>query len=253
MLPILHLGPLAIQTPGLIILIGVWIGMSITERHATRYQVNGGVLSDLIFISLITGVIGARLAYVIHYPSAFTNNPISLISLNLGLFEPTWGLIVGLGVGGFYGWRKRLSYKASLDALTSGLAIFAISYHLSQFASGDGYGSPSNLPWAINLWGLSRHPVQIYAALVDILFLCLVWPRPAWFQAPGQRFVVYIALSAGERLFLEAFRGDSVFWGNFRSAQVIAWLILALCFWIIGKIKVKQDEVPEDKASAETI
>jgi len=245
MLPILHLGPLAIQTPGLIILIGVWLGMSVTERHAVRYQVNGGTLSDLIFISLITGVVGARLAYVIQYPSAFTNNPISLVSFNLGLFDPIWGLFVGLLVGGFYGWRKRLSFKGSLDALTSGLAIFAIAYHLSQFASGDGYGSPSNLPWAVQLWGASRHPVQIYEALADIIILCLVWPRPSWFQAPVQRFVVYIASSSGERLFLEAFRGDSVFWGGFRSAQVIAWLILSFCFWTFGKINVK----PVDKST----
>jgi len=47
----------------------------------------------------------------------------------------------------------------------------------------------------------------------------------------GQRFLTFLTLSAGARLFLEAYRGDSVLWGGFRSAQVIAWLILAICLW----------------------
>jgi len=244
MLPILHLGPLAIQTPGLIILLGVWLGLSLAERQTGRYQVNGSALYNLTFAGLIAGVIGARLAFVAHYPAAFKANPSSLFSLNLGLFEPVWGILIGSVISGIYGWRKRMPVRPTLDAFTSALAVFAIAFHLAQFSSGDAYGSPSNLPWAIELWGTRRHPVQIYEILAAVFILFLAWPRPTWFRISGQRFFAFIAVSAGARVFLEAFRGDSLLWGGIRSAQVIGWLVLAMCSWILGKYQVKPTSKP---------
>ena len=244
MLPILHLGPLAIQTPGLIILLGVGLGLSLAERQAGRYQVNGSYLYNLTFAGLIAGVIGARLAFVAHYPAVFIANPNSLFSLNLGLFEPIWGILIGLVISGLYGWRKRMPVRPTLDAFTSALAIFAIAFHLAQFSSGDSYGSPSNLPWAIELWGTRRHPVQLYETLAAVFILFLVWPRSTWLRISGQHFLTFIAMSTGARLFLEAFRGDSVLWGGIRSAQVIAWLVLAVCSWILGKYQVKPTSIP---------
>jgi len=239
MLPILHLGPLAIQTPGLIILLGIGLGLYLTERQAARYQVNGGVLYNIAFVGLLTGLVFARLAYIAHYPSAFTANPVSLFSINLTMFEPVWGTLFGLITASLYGWRKRVPLKPALDAFISGLAVFAIAYHLANLASGDAYGMPSNLPWAIELWGTRRHPVQIYETLAALIILWLVWPRPGWYGIVGQRFLAFIAMSAVARVFLEAFRGDSILWGGFRCAQVIAWLILAVCLYVLNKFQVK--------------
>lgn len=245
MLPVLHIGPLALQTPGLIILVGIWLGITLIEKQAVTYHVAGDVISNLVFLGLIVGVIGARLAYVIHYSSVFQSNPASLISLNLSLFDPVWGIILGIAGASLYGWRKGLSLRGSLDALTGGLAIFAIFFYLAQFASGDGYGSPTSLPWAVELWGAYRHPVQIYEMLAASLILWVIWPRPGWFEIPGQRFLVWVALSAGATVFLEAFHGDSVLWAGFRSVQIIAWVILAISLWAGGKLK-SGEAVPEE-------
>ena len=37
MFPILQLGPLALQVPGLLLLVGLWIGTLVVEREAVRY------------------------------------------------------------------------------------------------------------------------------------------------------------------------------------------------------------------------
>jgi prolipoprotein diacylglyceryltransferase len=40
---------------------------------------------------------------------------------------------------------------------------------------------------------------------------------------------LFVALTAGARLFLEAFRGDStLLFGGIRLAQTIAWMVLAM-------------------------
>jgi prolipoprotein diacylglyceryltransferase len=67
-----------------------------------------------------------------------------------------------------------------------------------------------------------------------------VWPgnRLARCAAgrPGLRFWVFLALSAAARLFLETFRGDSTIVLNmFRQAQLIAWPVLAVSLWQVGR------------------
>ena len=81
MFPILQIGPLAIQVPGLVIIVGLWFGLTLSERRAKKRGQNPNVLYNLVFIAIISGVIGARLAYVLSYPDAFAENPSSLILL----------------------------------------------------------------------------------------------------------------------------------------------------------------------------
>ncbi|MFH1906610.1 MAG: hypothetical protein ABIL11_04370, partial [Chloroflexota bacterium] len=49
-------------------------------------------------------------------------------------------------------------------------------------------------------------------------------------------FLLVVALSAAARIFLEAFRGDSLIWtGGFRAAQVIGLALLATTVVLIKK------------------
>ena len=46
-------------------------------------------------------------------------------------------------------------------------------------------------------------------------------------------FLYVVALSAGARIFLEAFHGDSIIWlDGFRAAQVIALMVLAIASYV---------------------
>ena len=53
MLPTLQLGPLALQVPGLVLLAGLWLGLTLSERRARRIGENSGDLVNLVFIALI--------------------------------------------------------------------------------------------------------------------------------------------------------------------------------------------------------
>jgi prolipoprotein diacylglyceryltransferase len=77
------------------------------------------------------------------------------------------------------------------------------------------------------MWDAVRHPVQLYetAALLGILGV-LQWRRTHTSFA-GHPFVLFVALYAGSRLFLEAFRADAPLMPNgVRTVQVIALAIL---------------------------
>jgi phosphatidylglycerol---prolipoprotein diacylglyceryl transferase len=238
MLPILQIGPVALQLPGLIWLLGLWIGLSLAEHHAKLRKVNPNNIYNLSLITLISGIIGARLGYAAMYPQAFIADPISLISLNLGLFDMGSGLAVGTVAGLVYGRRKSLNLWNTLDVLTPTFAVMQISAALANLASGSGFGSPTDVPWAIQLWGTMRHPVQIYEALVSTMIFLLIWygKLQVNMSRTGALFFTFLALSTGERIFLEAFRGDSyILPGGLRLEQLTAWVILAVSLWWLGK------------------
>jgi phosphatidylglycerol:prolipoprotein diacylglycerol transferase len=146
------------------------------------------------------------------------------------LLDPFAGAAFGLIAALVYGQRKSLTLWPALDALTPGLAVFAVFLGLSHLASGSAFGAPTRLPWGIDLWGAHRHPTQIYETILAGLIAWMVWPGLGFVrtQTPGRRFLIFIALSAAARLFLEAFRGDSsLVLGGLRAAQIVAWVILA--------------------------
>ena len=236
MLPTLQVGPLAVPVPALLVLLGIWLGLSLAERAAPRYGVDPNHLYNLVLIALVGGLVGARLAYALRYPALFAGRPLDLLSRDLALLDPLGGVAIALIAALVYAQRRQMPFWSTLDALTPGLAVMGVALGLSHLASGSAFGSPSNLPWAIELWGAPRHPVQVYETILAALILVAVWPAKGWIRPtrPGMLFLSFTALSALSRLFLEAFRGDSTLWfDGLRSAQIIAWLVLAASLWLL--------------------
>jgi prolipoprotein diacylglyceryltransferase len=111
--------------------------------------------------------------------------------------------------------------------LTPLFAVLAIGLSLSEFAAGTAFGKPTDLPWGIDMWNATRHPAQLYEFIASLSIFGFIWFRNTDPQA-GSDFLSFVALSAGARLFIEAFRGDSTLILNgLRLAQILAWIVLA--------------------------
>jgi len=250
MFPVIQLGPMALQAPGLILLGGLWIGLMISERWANRFGVKPNQLYNIVFVALIAGVIGARLSYALQNWDAFLASPLSLFSLLPSLFDPVGGLAVGLLAALIYGSRHQIPLWPALDALTPLGAVMIIALGLANLASGAGFGSVTELPWGIDLWGASRHPTQIYQIIAGAIILAIIWPRRSTMDASqrvsGETFWLFVSLSSGSWMIIEAFRGDSILLpGGWRVAQIVAWLILAVSLWGLGKTKMRTKAMNE--------
>lgn len=248
MLPILQIGPLAIQTPGLILLLGLWFGLTLAEKLAQiEKKIDPNTIYNLALIALITGVIGARLFYAMQSFEVFFQDPLSLLSLNTAMLDSFGGLVTaGIAVL-IYGQRRKLPLWPTLDAFTPALSVLAIAIGLAHFASGDAFGITARLPWSIRLWGEYRHPTQLYETILAFVIAILVWPRRSSFPVAGVRFLAFIAMSALARILVETFRADSVMiLGTLRTAQVSAWGFLAVSLSVIAsRLKQQPAQTPE--------
>ena len=226
----------------ILLVIAAWFGMSLADKRSEQHDISKETLNNMAFYSLLGYVIGGRVLYAAAYFSAFSKSPLSLFSLNPDLFDPLSATLTAILIGFIYGLRLRLSLWPILDSLTLLFAVIAIGLSLSHLAAGTAFGSPTNLPWGIDLWNASRHPTQIYEFIASLLIVSLLWfTRPD--SRPGLYFITFVALTAFSRLIIEAFRGDSVIvFGGFRQAQLIAWVILAMSFVVFEYILQRQNK-----------
>jgi len=236
MFPYLRLGPFILPMASLALLAGLWVGLPLIEREAVRLKINASTLSNLIFYSLLAGLIGARLGYALEFPAVYLSKPLSLLSLTPTTLSPSTGLAVGLIAFAIFVQRKAMPIRPTLDAIAPGLALFMAFVGLAHVLSGDAYGAPTSVPWAIRLWNDYRHPSQFYETFIALTIFLVIrerFPKP---EGAGMNFLLTIVLSSASRVFLEAFRGDSVFWpGGFREAQVMALVILAISLYWMRK------------------
>lgn len=248
MFPTLQLGPLAIQTPGLFLLISVWLGLTLAGKRASWHNLNSDTLDNLVLASLAGFIVGGRLVYVGMNLSAFLAAPLDILSPNYLLFDMFGGLGTALLVGLIYGQRKGLAFWPTLDALTPFLATVAVGLAASHIASGSAFGSETSLPWGIPLHGAVRHPSQVYETAAALFILNLVGLRKP-FNIPGRQFMLFVAFTAGASLFLEAFRGDSaLIFGGLRLGQIISWLALAVALFGLERLPNAVQNQPTESA-----
>jgi prolipoprotein diacylglyceryltransferase len=233
MLPFVRIGPLLLQLPGLALLAGIWIGTNVVEAHAIRLRLNAAAVLNMVMLGLVGGLLGARLLYALEHTNAYVAAPLSLFALSATALDAWGGLLVGAAVAYLYGRAKDLPLRLTLDALAPGLAVFMIAIALANLLSGDGYGSPLQAPWAIQLWGEYRHPTQIYELLLAVGTF-LIWKFTSMgTNEPGRSFWRVLALLAAARIFTEAFHGDSaVLPGGFRVAQAAGLAVLGAAMYL---------------------
>ena len=236
MFPVIQLGNLAIQTPGLMIILGLYLGISLAEYRLPRNVLTLNQFYSIIFLGFGVGIIGARLFFIFQNLPQFLSSPLNVFSLDVSLLDPFAGLALA-GISVFiYGYRNKLHFWKTLDVFTPAMAILAIFLGLSHLASGKAFGTPTSLHWGIFLWGEKRHPSQVYEIVAALIILLIFWRRFGRQAAPGTSFLLFITSTAGARLLLEAWRGDNmVLIGGIRLSQLIAWVVMALGLFLLDR------------------
>lgn len=248
MFPIINLGPISLPAPQFILFIGVWLGSALSERRAKKASRDTEILFKIIWISLIAGILGARLSFVARNPAAFQGQWISLLSINQASLDPASGFLIAFTAGYFVAARNQMAKWALLDDLVPFFAVLIPAVFLSNFASGSGFGTFTDLPWGIDLWGGSRHPVQLYYLSASLIVLLLILSSSTKVEIPGGNLMIsFIVYTSGYLTVLAYFQesaGSTLL--GFRILQLISWGVFTLfviLLYINNKEKVKNEVV----------
>lgn len=243
MLPILQLGPLSIRTPGLALLLGLWLALDVAQRLGAARGLNGDRIYTFGLVVIASGIIGARLSFVlVNLPLYFGIKPwtqalLSVAALAPGTEMPLVGMIIAAAVAIWLCRRWNFSVLTTLDVLAPAVVILIAFIGLATLLSGEMYGVQTLLPWHIYLWAEYRHPTQLYLSLAAILILALLWrigalrgitsPSHTPNLHPGTIAQITLILLSVTVLLIEPLRADSpVMFGGIRTWEVLALLTL---------------------------
>ena len=236
MFPIINLGPLSMPSAPLILLLAFWAGSALAERKASAVPGRGDAVEKILWSALLAVLIGGRISFIARHPAAFQGALLSIFSLNPALLDPQGGILVSLAVSYYLTAKQGISPLELLDSLVPFFAVMVPAMALARFANGSGFGTATALPWGIEIWGASRHPVQLYYAAAGLAVLAYTIIRPAT-SASGREFLRFLLLTSGYLTFLSAFQEPAgSLLGGFRVFQLVYWSLFCASILINYRI-----------------
>ena len=244
MIPEISIGPLTLQTFGLMFAFAFIVGGVLAHKRFQELGKPGDWAYEAVFAALVGGIIGARLYWLIENFDSSDGIFDSLFS-GSGL---TWygGAIGGaLGVMLWAKWRDYLNLRladVAAPALAAGYAVGRIGCQLS----GDGdYGKPWDGPWAMSYEdgvvptppGVEVHPTPVYETLVMGLGAFILWHLRDRFRF-GILFAIYLMYAGTERFLVEFLRTNERIALGLTEAQFLSLaMIVGGLAWILTVYK----------------
>ena len=252
MFPTIQIGPAAVQTSILAFILALWLGTAIAERESTRRDLSGDNAWSVVVIAVAATIIFARLIYVAQNLAAYASDWRAIFSLTSGTLSLGYGAAFGFVAALAYVQRRKIPLARFADALAPGALVALVILALGQFLSGDAYGAPTEVPWAIELYGEPRHPVQLYDAVAALIGVSIIWRAAQKQLANGSIALLAIAWASGARVLTEAFRGDAfVLPGGYRSAQIIGLIVLLLALLLMARLSTRNEKRDGKDANAQ--
>ena len=247
MQPELDIGPITLQTFGIMFALGFVAAGALVARRLGELGKPPDWAYELIFAGLVGGIVGARLDFVIENWSEVSDDLLGNLFSGSGLVW--YGGAIGGAIGVCIWARFRGMLNLGLLDLTApGLAIGYAVGRIGCQLSGDGdYGIAWDGPWAMAYpdgtvpTEVEVHPTPVYEALAMGLVAYILWRRRDSYR-PGLLFALYLVLAGLERLLIEFIRrNDEILVGLTQPQLLSVAMILAGAAWIA--IKARRGEL----------
>ena len=129
--------------------IGFLAAVYLIRRLSRNITPDPQLITNAALYSLIGGVVGARLFYVIHYFEHFKEDPVSVFAIWHGGLELLGGVLLAVTIIFFYLLYHKLPIRHYLDILAIALMLALVFGRIGCLLNGCCFGKPTELPWAV--------------------------------------------------------------------------------------------------------
>lgn len=209
MRPVLfHIGSFPVYSYGVMLFIAFLAGIFVARAELNRRGLDGSAIYLIASVAAITGVIGARIFYVLGNLEAFSGNWGQMFDLNMRGLVFYGGLALAVPSCLLLVRGMKLPLGAVSDAVGLAMPLSLAIARVGCFLNGCCGGKPSGLPWAVTFPGSATavHPVQLYELVLDLAaFAFLLWVRKR-LRRDWDLFLLSLASYGLIRFVMEFFR-----------------------------------------------
>ena len=219
---------------GITIAIAMIVGISIALHEAKRTGQNQDTYLDLLMLTMLTSVVGARIYYVIFSWDNYKDNLGEILNIRNGGLAIYGGIIAGAITVFIYSKITKMKFLQIADTVCMGLAAGQIIGRWGNFFNREAFGEYTNNLLAMQLpvsavrkneitsamWNhvvtiggveyIQVHPTFLYEGLWSFMVLLFLF----WFRKrkkfEGELFFCYLAGYGAGRFWIESLRTDQL-------------------------------------------
>ncbi len=261
------IGSIDIYWYAIIIATGFMLAIGFAFKNFPKFGVDPDRAVDVIFFTMIFGILGARLYYVAFQWDMYKDNLMEILNIRgggLGFYGGIIGGIIGLIIGCKL---RKQNVLAFLDVAGGAVLIGQGIGRWGNFVNSEAFGSNTTLPWGMTSPKIAayieRHSEEVMGAVMDpsipvhptflyeslwcaigLLVFCYVMKRRSF---DGQMMFFYLGWNGFGRMLIEGLRTDSLMIGPFRISQLLGaiMLIIAICGYVAAIKLLKSENKPE--------
>lgn len=250
-------GPLAIHTFGVCIALGVLTALILATRNTlvkNNHLLEKHLLS-LVNITVVSGIIGGRLLYVITAPEEF-NSWLEMLAIWNGGLSVLGAILCSLITLFMYMHILKLPPLLAFDILGLYAPLVQAFGRIGCFYAGCCHGTPSDHFFSVTYTNSSSvaplcvalHPTQLYNSIaLFIIFVWLNWYSQSSKRLPGELILFSLFGISFVRFITDYWRGDrgillTTIVGNISLYQLfcLGFMIPAFLLWCGIKIQNKR-------------
>jgi len=221
---------------GVIIGIGMLLSLMLIAKVAKKSGQNPDYYWDMALVTIVTGVVGARLYYVVFSWDSYKDDLLSILNLRQGGLAIYGGIIGGALAIIVYTKLKKYSIPLALDTVVPGVALGQILGRWGNFFNREAFGDYTDGLFAMRLPVdairyseitekmmehmeaganyVQVHPTFLYESMwnIGVLALMLILWKKKHFD--GEMTLLYFAGYGIGRFFIEGLRTDQLQIGN---------------------------------------
>lgn len=243
---------------GVIIALGMALAVAYTYYSCRQQDISGDDVFDIAIFTVLFGIIGARLYYVLFKLENFTSIA-DVFDIRSGGLAIYGGVIAGaLTIFIICKFVKKISWRKFFDAVAPGVMIAQAMGRWGNFFNGEAYGSmvEEGTPLYFIRMGLLPnmdsystmyyyHPTFLYESIWNIIGFILINVFYKKKKFDGQIALYYFIWYGFGRMFIEGLRTDSLYIGStgIRVSQLLGLLLFlaGTGLLVYGLIKTKKN------------
>jgi phosphatidylglycerol---prolipoprotein diacylglyceryl transferase len=213
-------GHFAIRWYSLIVVTAIGAVLWLATKEAVRRGLDEDEFSNLAFLAIPFGIIGARLFHVIdHWPDEYAANPIRALYIWEGGLA-IWGAVIGALLAiGLWAVLKRRSLGVTLDAIAPAAALGMAIGRFACIITGDAMGRPTTGPIGfaytnpramVPQLGVYYVPTPVFEIILNLSIFAVLWRARKRELPSGALFLLFIALYSVGRFAI-------TFWSSYQT------------------------------------
>lgn len=230
----------------LCILLGVIVAYILITREGKKQGLPKEFISDLIFYTLIIGILGARVYYCVFNLNYYLANPSEILKIYNGGLAIHGGVIAGLIFVYFYTKKKNVSFIKILDIVAPAVIIAQSFGRWGNFFNQEAHGGittyqnlknmhiPEFIINGMHIEGKYYYPTFFFESIWCLIgFIILMIARKNKNLRKGFQIGFYFIWYGIGRFFIEAFRTDSLMFFGLKIAQIVSLIGIIIGIIII--------------------